>query len=316
MSSNVSVPNTINQVIHPSGRYKPLGSRNHRSFPAHAAVVKQHDFVGASQNNWGCGNQSLKRCRANQQIHTAGSVISHHKLPSAHSNKVRRETYVNRKFSSSAILSCPRLESNNLVLRRPQPNNLAPSQPVASYHLDAGNVLGNQLLSRSIISSHNLENHSTHPQQLIYNPTSNLVNDVQQGNQIQNGTDASSTDFSFFLDSCLGNGNADDSQYQITKPAETSQFQEEPKIDHLLSVAPLGSLPQQSVIQADYSPPISDGHIQFLESTKPDPLDFQFGSWMFENQPLSEAVDDSISPNWNVFSPEPAFLDTGTLFDI
>ncbi|KAL8545190.1 hypothetical protein ACS0TY_005399 [Phlomoides rotata] len=290
--------------------------------------------------------------------HTADSVIAQARLSSLHSMKVRRENYLpfqpgihSRpylrcldqdptqyqsqtpvqpyvKFSSSATLqpniSQPRVESiNNLVFPQPhvfQPNNLVPPQAVASYQSDASNAFGNQLHSKSVISSYrvassNLENHSSPTSELV-----NYQNDVQQGNQVQNGTDASSTDISFLLDSSLDNGNVQihtqDSQYQSTEPAETSLFQNEPKRDHRLSIAPVESLSQQSVVLAGYTSPITDGHSHFLDSTGPDPLDFQFGTWMFENQPLSEAVDDSISPNWNVFSPEPSFIDTGTLFDI
>ncbi|KAK6164373.1 hypothetical protein DH2020_001237 [Rehmannia glutinosa] len=61
---------------------------------------------------------------------------------------------------------------------------------------------------------------------------------------------------------------------------------------------------------------ISSNQNAVSESVPPDTLDFQFDSWMFENQSLPGALEVPVSPLWNAFSPEPASIDTGTLHEL
>lgn len=304
-------------------------SSNEQNIGSQAAdsVIPQPKLSSSHSMNIGRANYLPSQ----PQIHSRPYSSCLSRDPIQCQSQMPSQPYVNRNFVSAVPLqpnvsSQPSVENiKNLVLPQPhvvfQPNNPVPSQTVASYQSDAGSAFGDQLHSRSMISSHpnvnNFENHSSQPQG-HNNPTSSLIdgqNDVQRGNHTQNSIDVSPTDFGFFWDSSLNHGNlqvhAEGSQYQSTAPAETSQLQNIPKNDNHPSIAPVDNFPQQSVVLADYTSPINDA-----ECTEPDSLDFPFDSWTFEDQSLSGALEVSVSPNWNVFSPEPASIDTGTLFDI
>ncbi|KAI3449838.1 hypothetical protein Pfo_006503 [Paulownia fortunei] len=242
------------------------------------------------------------------------------------------QPYVNSSFVSAVplqpqVASQPSVENfENLILPQPhvvfRPNSSVPSQTIASYQSDAGSAFGSQLHSRSLISSHpnvgnDFENQSSQPQ-AHSNPTSLLIdgqNDFQKGNHTQNGIDVSPRDFGLAWDSSLGHGNLqihaeEVLQCQSTAPEDNSQLQSITKNDHHQSIEPVDNFNLQSVVLADNSSLINDTDCQFPESIAPDSLDFQFDSWMFENHSLPGALEVPVSPGWNVFSPEPASIDT------
>lgn len=201
------------------------------------------------------------------------------------------------------------------------PDNPVPSQTVASCQSDAGNTYANQLRARSTISLHSIvgndfDNGSSQLQEHS-NPTSPLIcgqNDVQQQLHSQSSMFASPMGSGFFSDSSVNHDNmqihAEQLQYPSTVPAETSRIQNKPENDQP-SIAPVsvGNSSRQSVELAAFTSPINDADCLLPESREPGTFDFHFvDSWMFENESFSGAVD--------VYSPEPAFADPGTLFDI
>lgn len=200
------------------------------------------------------------------------------------------------------------------------PDSHVPSQTVDSCHLDAGNTFLDQLHSRSTISScSGVVNDFAQPQKQSH-PTSSLAygqNDVQHQHLTQSGMGSSPADFGFFCDSSVNHGNMQ-IHAENGATAETSQVQNIQ--DDQPSVTPLtvDNPPQQNAAVAAYTSPMNDGVCQFPESGVPDSFDFHLldNSWMFENQSFTGAVEAAASPNWNVYSPETAFADTGNLFDI
>ncbi|KAG6437924.1 hypothetical protein SASPL_102855 [Salvia splendens] len=197
------------------------------------------------------------------------------------------------------------------------PDSHVPSQTVDSCHSDAGNTFLDQLHSRSTISSCSGPiNDFAQPQKQSH-PTSPLAygqNDVQHQHLTQSGMGSSPADFGFFCDSSVNHGNMQ-IHAENGAPAETSQVQNIQ--DDQPSVTPLtvDNPPQQNTA---YTSPMNDDVCQFPESGGPGSFDFHLldSSWMFENQSFTGAVEAAASPNWNVYSPETAFADTGTLFDI
>ncbi|KAK6164366.1 hypothetical protein DH2020_001230 [Rehmannia glutinosa] len=249
---------------------------------------------------------------------------------------IHSQPYVNRNFVSALSLqpqlhvaSLPNVENfENLILPQPhvfQPNSSAPSQTVSSYQSDAGNAFGSELHSRFMISSNqnagnNLENQSSQPQ--AHNNPSSLLFGIQndfQGNHTQTGINESPDDFDLVWDSSLTHGNlqmhGEVSQCPSTAPADNSQIHDITRNDHHQSIEPVDSFHQHSVVPEDNSSLTNDADCKFPESVPPDTLDFQFDSWMFENQSLPGGLEVPVSPLWNAFSPEPASIDTGTLFD-
>lgn len=236
-----------------------------------------------------------------------------------HQSQTSSQPFVNGNSLSSPTLQ-PYIYSQPSVGTEPYipflPSNPLPSQTVASYQSDAGNTFADQLHSGSKISSHSslgneFDSGSSQLQEHDC-PSSSLTcgeNDVQQ-HHTQSGMDASPTDFGFFCDSSVNHGKMQahaEPQYPSIAPADTSQIQDSADILH-----------QQCVeLAAGYASPVHDADCQLLESKEPGSFDFNFfDSWTFENQSFSGAVEASASPNWNIYSPEPAFTDTGTLFDI
>ncbi|XP_042017065.1 uncharacterized protein LOC121765084 isoform X2 [Salvia splendens] len=183
-------------------------------------------------------------------------------------------------------------------------DNHAPYQTVGLWQLDAGNTLPDQLHSRSTISAQ---------LQKQNNPTSMFTcgqNDVQHQYHTQSGIGSSPAEFVLFRDSSVGHGNM-----QSHVAAETSQVQ---TIQHdwPSMTPPLGvdNPPQQNAEVAAYTSTIDVADYQFPESREPDSFQLQFlGSSMFGKQSVIGAVEAAASPN--VYSPETAFADTGTLFD-
>lgn len=100
--------------------------------------------------------------------------------------------------------------------------------------------------------------------------------------------------------------------------AETSQIQNIQHNQPRLASLVVDNRPQQSVVVATAAAPTTSGaDCQLPESKEPGPFDFEFlDSWMLENQSFSGAVEANALPDWNVYSPEAAFADTGTLFDL
>ncbi|KAL3828103.1 hypothetical protein ACJIZ3_016905 [Penstemon smallii] len=210
-----------------------------------------------------------------------------------------------------------------------QPNCSIPSNNLASQS-NTGSSFGNQLQSNSIFSSHrNLgsfyENQSSQPH-AYNNPSSLLINsqnDFQQETQSGPGFDFSGS---------LSHVNAQDlveiSQLQSAAPADNSQCRSILEDNHGHSIAPVGNSHQQTVAllckfhqknvaQADNSSSLlNDTDWRSPGSMDPNILDFQCDSWMFETQPSPGAFEASISPYWNTYPPEPASIDSGTLFDI
>ncbi|KAK6164346.1 hypothetical protein DH2020_001210 [Rehmannia glutinosa] len=311
ISSNVNVPNAVNQGrVHPSGCavpiYRPrsqlvpfqsrrpcnnnVASRNksHNAGSQLRVVFKRSGLVGASPNNsHAYGSQlsrdPLKRCRAFQT-----PVINGH-IGSNQRNIGSRLVFL---FNRRANLRCR-------------------------------NAFGSELHSRFMISSNqnagnNLENQSSQPQ--AHNNPSSLLFGIQndfQGNHTQTGINESPDDFDLVWDSSLSHGNlqmhGEVSQCPSTAPADNSQIHDITKNDHHQSIEPVDSFHQHSVVPEDNSSLTNDADCKFPESVPPDTLDFQFDSWMFENQSLPGALEVPVSPLWNAFSPEPASIDTESL---
>lgn len=188
------------------------------------------------------------------------------------------------------------------------PDNHAPYQTVGVWQLDAGNTLPDQLHSRSTISAQ---------LQKQNNPTSMFTcvqNDVQHQYHAQSGIGSSPAEFVLSRDSSVSHGNMQ-SHAVNGAPAETSQVQtiqhDWPSITTPLSV---DNPPQQNAEVAAYTSTLDVADYQFPESRAPDSFQLQFlGSSMFGNQSVIGAVEAAASPN--LYSPETAFADTGTLFD-
>ncbi|KAL1546638.1 hypothetical protein AAHA92_23209 [Salvia divinorum] len=200
------------------------------------------------------------------------------------------------------------------------PDNLVPSQTVDSCHSDAGNTFLDQLHSRSTISScSGVVNDFAQPQKQSH-PTPPLAygqNDVQHQHLTQSGMGSSPADFGFFCDSSVNHGNMQ-IYTENGAPAETSQVQNTQGDQTSITTLSVDNSPQQNAEVAAYTSPINGADCQFPESGESGSFDFHLldSSWMFENQSFTGAVEAAASPNWNVYSPEPAFADTGTLFDI
>ncbi|KAK6164376.1 hypothetical protein DH2020_001240 [Rehmannia glutinosa] len=207
---------------------------------------------------------------------------------------IHSQPYVNRNFVSSLSLqpqphvsSLPNVENfENLILPQPhvfQPNSSVPSQTVSSYQSDAGNAFGSELHSRFMISSNqnagnNLENQSSQPQ--AHNNPSSLLFGIQND----------------FKGITLKPMHGEVSQCPSTAPADNSQIHDITKNDHHQSIEPVDSFHQHSVVPEDNSSLTNDADCKFPESVPPDTLDFQFDSWMFENQSLPGALEVPVSP--------------------
>lgn len=99
--------------------------------------------------------------------------------------------------------------------------------------------------------------------------------------------------------------------------AETSQIQNTHHDQPSIASVVVDNRPQQSVQIAAAASTTNGADCQLPESKEPGSFDFGFlDSWMFENQSFSGAAEANALPDWNVYSPEAAFADTGTLFDL
>ncbi|KAH6811430.1 hypothetical protein C2S51_025192 [Perilla frutescens var. frutescens] len=291
---------------------------------SHAAVSFIPQLQSSSHHNMDarCANYSPFEPQINSQPYS--SYRNPDSVP--HQAQMPSQPFVNGNSLSSpplqpCIYSPPSVGNiNTSAAPKPYiafvPDNPVPSQTVASCQSDAGNTSANQFHSRSTLSSHSIVGNDFDKEHS--NPTSPLIcgqNDVQQQLHTQIGMFESPTNFGFFSDSSVNHGNmqihAEQSQYPNTAPAETSQIQNKPEHDQP-SIAPvtLDNLPRQSVeLAAAYASPINDADCLLPQSKEPGSFNFHFlDSWMFENESFSGAMD--------VYSPEPAFADPGTLFDI
>lgn len=296
-------------------------------------------FQAPATNGHHGSNQQIVGSQAAVSSIPQPELSSHHNMDAGHANYLEPQintqpcsTYRNpgsilhqsqtssQPFVNGNSLSSPTIQPyiyaqssvgniNNSVAPEPYipyvPSNPLPSQTVASYQSDAGNTFADQLHSGSTISSHSsLGNEFDSGSSQLQEhgcPNSSLTcgkNDVQQ-HHTQSGLDASPADFGFFCDSSVNHGKM---QTHAELPYRSAA----------------DILPRQCVeLAAAYASPVHDADCQLPESKEPGSFDFNiFDTWAFGNQSFSGAVEASGSSNWNIYSPEHAFTDTGTLFDI
>ncbi|KAL2540704.1 Uncharacterized protein Adt_01682 [Abeliophyllum distichum] len=178
--------------------------------------------------------------------------------------------------------------------------------------------------------------HIVSPLPQVYTASTSLPNDgqnnFQQENQMQSGLGTSFKGFGISWDPPVSESNqqisagssllqnpvpADNFPYQSLAKEDNSHFQSVPPEDnsHFQSVPPEDNSYGQVAVPVDNFSLIDDMNCRFPVSTDPDSLDFQFGSWMFENQSVPGDLEVSVPPGLNVYSPEPGTIDAGTLFD-
>ncbi|CAI9774403.1 unnamed protein product [Fraxinus pennsylvanica] len=152
-------------------------------------------------------------------------------------------------------------------------------------------------------------------------PTSlpNGQNIFQQENQMQSGLDSNCADFGFSWVPPIRGSNqqipAGSSQLQNPVPADNFLYQSVAKEDD----AQFQSVPAEDNsyvhVPEDSFSLVDDINSRFPGITDPDSLDFQFDTWMFENQSVPGALEVSVPPGLNAYSPEPGTIDAGTLFE-
>ncbi|GFP82985.1 hypothetical protein PHJA_000441600 [Phtheirospermum japonicum] len=292
-------------------------------------ILKRPGLVGASppNNSHLHGPQlptsSLKRCRVlkqtpvpthqrvmgtrtvrpTQQVSYPQSVNNVGHANYLHFSHPHFQQYVNTtNFVSTVAHSQPHVASQTSVFR---PKTYVPSQ----------NAIGSEMHSiytipsNQIAGNNNLESRSSQLQ-ARGNPNSSLfgtLSDFQKvNNHTQNGIYANTNDFGLAWDySSLIPGNMQVQGAvqlgQSVGPVENSQIQSvvEPVIDN--------NYQQQGVD--------NNGGCQFPESIPNGTFDFLFDNLMFESNSVPVVSEVPVSPLWNAYSPEPASVDTGNLFD-
>ncbi|EYU46381.1 hypothetical protein MIMGU_mgv1a005871mg [Erythranthe guttata] len=293
----------------------PLLNVRHRSNPqrvlgpAAHSVPHQPNLSSSPHNvDVGCENYLPSQSHI-QSVPFSNSLI---RDPIHGQSQVSSQPYLRSNFASAVpsqtnVASQPS-EENFQSLILPQLDLYQPSIPVLSQ----------------TAPSYHFGNQSSQPDAHSNNSTPLFTdgqNAFQQGNHVQNSISESPTDFGFASDSSIGHGNmqihAEVSPCQSEEPAYDSQHQSIAiNNDHHQSIAAVVNFHQENVVTTDNSSLINDNENRFPGSIGPDLLDFQFDNWMFENHSLPAVFEVPLSPVWNVFSPEPSSIDTGTLFDI
>ncbi|CAA3024329.1 Hypothetical predicted protein [Olea europaea subsp. europaea] len=223
--------------------------------------------------------------------------------------QIASQPYVRNHFQNTAIPQHP------LVSRHNGGNTFhaVPSQTHVSTPLYTSSTCEHPLSPMS--SQHSMDRTygcfiSSQPEGYA-DPTSllNGQNICQQENQMQSGLDSNFADFGFSWVPPISGSNqqipAGSFQLQNPVPADNSQFQSVPPEDNSYG----------HVVPKDNFSLVDDSNSWFPGITEPDSLDFQFDTWMFENQSVPGALEVSVPPGLNVYSPEPGTIDAGTLFD-
>ncbi|CAA2934066.1 Hypothetical predicted protein [Olea europaea subsp. europaea] len=305
--------------------------------------VNDRRGYGLSKNSYGSqfsNNLHLPRWHASHgKVHQGVSDFANY-APSElqMSSQACRRNFLKAFSSQPQIASQPYVRNhfqNTTIPQRPlvsQPNGSntfhpLPSQTHASTSLYTGSGSTSEHPLSPMSSQPNMdstyESFVFHQPQVYTAPTS-LPNDgqniFQQENQMQSGLGTSCTDFGFSW-----NPSASGSNQQI--PSGISQLQNPVSTDNLpyQSIAKEDNNEFQSVppednsyihvaLPADNFSLIDDNNSGFPGSIDPDSLDFQL-DWILENQPVPGALEVSVPPALNVYSPEPGTIDAGTLFD-
>ncbi|CAI9774404.1 unnamed protein product [Fraxinus pennsylvanica] len=233
--------------------------------------------------------------------------------------QIASQPYVSNHFQNTTIPQC------SLVSRPNGGNAFHPvsSQSRVTNPLYTGNTFEHPLSPMS--SQRNMDSScgrfiSSQPQGYT-DPTSlpNGQNIFQQENQMQSGLDSNCADFGFSWVPPISGSNqqipAGSSQLQNPVPANNFLYQSVAKEDD----AQFQSVPAEDNsyvhVPEDSFSLVDDINSRFPGITDPDSLDFQFDTWMFENQSVPGALEVSVPPGLNAYSPEPGTIDAGTLFE-
>ncbi|KAL3850016.1 hypothetical protein ACJIZ3_011898 [Penstemon smallii] len=289
--------------------YQGSSQRNIRSRVANS-VINQRKMSASPSIDARCANHISSQPQIQTHLISSSQVRDPAAQPQIHSSSHLSSNFGNVVSSLEPQVASQTNAGNfeNMILSQPdlvfQPNCFVSSQDFAANQSDIGSALLNQH-SRSITSSNpNMSNTFEHQssQPDAWNNSCSLS---------QSGLPMCSVDFDF-------EWGASPSHDNLQAPAEISQPQTAaPADDHHRSIPQVdNNFNQKSVAPVDNSSLLDDTGSHFPVTTNPDTLDFQFESWLFENQSLPGAFVGPVSPHWNVVSPEPSSIEAGTLFDI
>ncbi|XP_073151338.1 uncharacterized protein [Henckelia pumila] len=302
-------------------------SFNHPQNTVHRAahpVLPQPNFPVPQSINVG----SVNYIHSDPQVHSkpnSSHVVggSMHSQPDTPSQSYMGDNFENGITFHSQVLSQPNLEVHEvsvppLLDKIFQPNFPASSQRLLSKQLDSSNEHGKQIHSTPVIPSPlnqspqfpEFGEHTT----LCINPQNNY----HENSQSQGVKNTIHADFGVNWNTSLSRNDvlisSEISQLQSATSADNTQRPSMTEND--CSIVPPDSFYPQSVPPGSGQLLGADNDSHFPVGQDPNSLNFSFDNWIMENPSFPGDLEVSpMSPGLSVFSPEPASIDAGTLFD-